>query len=214
MNAIAVIGEQLLQPVEVRARRVAQRIDQLRRRGDRRLHRRVLAVEDAQRVGVQPPLRVVVEQLAVPLEMRDQRARCARRSSASPIELISSRDAVEPEPAPQPRQHHDLLGVDVGPGKAERLDVELVELAVAALLRALVAEHRPGGPHALRPLVGQVVLDRRAHDARGRLGAQRQALAVQPSSNVYISFSTTSVTSPIARTNSGVASTIGVRRLR
>ncbi len=52
-------------------------------------------------------------------------------------------DAVgEAELAPQPREHHDLLGVDVGPGEAERLDVELVELAVAALLRALVAEHR------------------------------------------------------------------------
>ena len=34
------------------------------------------------------------------------------------------------------------------------------------------------------------------------------------SSNVYISFSTTSVTSPMARTNSGVDSTSGTRRLR
>ncbi len=111
-------------------------------------------------------------------------------------------------------QHHDLLGVDVGPGKAQRLDVELVKLAVAALLRALVAEHRARGPHALRPLVGQIVLDRRAHDAGGGLRAQRQAVAVERSSKVYISFSTTSVTSPIARTNSGVDSTIGMRMLR
>ena len=34
------------------------------------------------------------------------------------------------------------------------------------------------------------------------------------SSNVYISFSTTSVTSPMPRTNSGVGSTIGTRMLR
>jgi hypothetical protein len=34
------------------------------------------------------------------------------------------------------------------------------------------------------------------------------------SSNVYISFSTTSVCSPMPRTNSGVGSTIGTRRLR
>ena len=111
---------------------------------------------------------------------RSSSARCARRSSASPIELIVSRDAVgEAERAPQPREHHDLLGVDVGAGEAERLDVELVELPVAALLRPLVAEHRAAGPHALRPLVGERVLDRGADDAGGRLGTQRQALAVQ-----------------------------------
>ena len=73
-----------------------------------------------------------------------------------------------------------MLGVDVGAGKAQRLDVELVKLAVAAPLRPLVAEHRAGSPDALRPLVSQVVLDRRTHDAGGRLGTQGQALAVQP----------------------------------
>ena len=66
-----------------------------------------------------------------------------------------------------------------GPGEAQRLDVELMKLPVAALLRPLVAEHRPRGPYALRPLVGQVVLDGGADDAGGRLGTQRQALAVQ-----------------------------------
>ena len=76
-------------------------------------------------------------------------------------------------------RHRDLLGVDVRAGEAERLDVELMELAIAALLRTLVAEHRSRRPHAKRPLVCQVVLDRRADDARCRFGTQRQALAVQ-----------------------------------
>ena len=88
-------------------------------------------------------------------------------------------DAGQPERLPQSREHHDLLGVDVGAGEAQRFGVDLVELPIAALLRALVAEHRAAGPHALRALVGQVVLDRRAHDAGGRLRAQRQRLAVQ-----------------------------------
>ena len=80
---------------------------------------------------------------------------------------------------PQAREHHDLLGVGVGALEAERLGVDLVELPVAALLRALVAEHRPARPHALRALVGEVVLDRRAHDAGRGLRAQRQGLAVE-----------------------------------
>ena len=63
-----------------------------RRRGGRascgapaidRLHRRILAVEDAQRIGVQPALRVGVERVRMALEIRDQLRRDARaRSSA------------------------------------------------------------------------------------------------------------------------------------
>ena len=60
------------------------------------------------------------------------------------MELIVQRDAVaRPSALPQPREHHDLLGVDVRAREAERLDVELVELAVAALLRALVRNIGP-----------------------------------------------------------------------
>ena len=102
---------------------------------------------------MQPALRVVVERVRVPLEMRDQRVAMRAALAGIADRIDRERDAGEAERAPQPRQHDDLLGVDVGPGEAERLDVELVELAIAALLRALVAEHRPAGPDALRPLV-------------------------------------------------------------
>ena len=96
-------------------------------------------------------------------------------------------------------QHHHLLGVDVRAREAERLDVELVELPVAALLRALVAEHRSGEPHALRPLVESGCA--RSPRARCRAVASGRSVRLSPdslSSNVYISFSTTSVASPIA----------------
>ena len=153
----------------MRARVVAETVDELRRAVDHRLHRRVLAVEDAQRIRVQPAPRVVVERRSrCARSSAISSARCARRSSRSPIELIcSAMPSARPERPPQPREHHHLLGVDVRAREAERFDVELVELPVAALLRALVPEHRPAGPHALRPLVDQVVLDRRAHDAGG-----------------------------------------------
>ena len=75
--------------------------------------------------------------------------------------LVGIADRVDREPdalgetelTPQARQHDDLLGVDVRAGEAERLDVELMELPVAALLRALVAEHRAARPHALGTLI-------------------------------------------------------------
>src|SRR5207244_5295167 len=89
-------------------------------------------------------------------------------------------DAVEPETAPQTRQHDDLLHVDVRAGEAQGLDVILMKLAVASLLRTLVAQHRTRHPYTLWALVGEVVLDRSAHDAGGRLGTQGEALAVQP----------------------------------
>jgi hypothetical protein len=93
---------------------------------------------------------------------------------------------VSPERLPQPRKHHDLLGVHVRPLEAERLDVELVELALAALLRALVAEHGARGPHPHRPVVEEVVLDRRAHDAGRRFRPERQALPVAILENVHL----------------------------
>ena len=108
-------------------------------------------------------------------------SRCARRSSGWPRLLSSSRTSRptdQAELAPQRAHHQDHLGVDVRAGKAERLDVELVELAVAALLRPLVAEHRPHRPQAQRAVVERVVLDHRAHDAGGGLGAQRELVAV------------------------------------
>ena len=95
-------------------------------------------------------------------------------------------DVVEPEPLPQAREHHDLLGIDVRPLEAQRLDVELVELALAPLLRALVAEHRAHGPHAHRAVVEEVVLDRRAHDAGGRHGTQGEAVAVAVLEHVHL----------------------------
>ena len=176
----AMVGEQLPQPVEMRARIGGQALEELRRAFDQILHRRVLAVENAQRIGVQTALRVVVEQRGMPLEVLDQvgavRAPLVRVADRIEGEVNAVGKA---ETSPQPREQHDLLGVDVGSGEAQRLDVELVELAVAALLRPLVAEHRARRPHPLRPFVGEVVLDRGADDAGGRLRTQRQALAVQ-----------------------------------
>ena len=67
----------------------------------------------------------------------------------------------------------DHLGVGQRLGRADQLDVDLVELAVAALLRPLVAEHRAGAEHLLRQRLGQPVGHQGAADAGGGFRPQR-----------------------------------------
>ena len=96
---------------------------------------------------------------------------------------------VERAEAPQPQHHpghaelpeqvaeqHDHLGVGERRGGPDRLDPELVELAVAPRLRALVAEERPdvGELHRLRQFV-HPVLEVGAADRRRPLRPQGQA---------------------------------------
>ena len=120
-------------------------------------------------------------------------------------------DAGQAEIVPQALAHHDDLGIRIRTREAERLDADLVELAIAAALRTLVTEHRADVPQALRAVVQHVVLDRRAHDGRGIFRAHRQVFAVQRVGEAVHLFSTMSVTSPMPRVKSCVCSTIGVR---
>ena len=66
----------------------------------------------------------------------------------------------------------DDLGVGQRFGGADQFGADLVELAVAALLRALVAEHRAGVEHLLRQRLGQPVGHQRAAYAGGAFGPQ------------------------------------------
>ncbi len=61
-----------------------------------------------------------------------------------------------------------------------------MELPVAPLLRALVAEHGACVPQPLAAVVQDAVLDPRAHDARGLLRPQRQAVAVAIGEGVHL----------------------------
>ena len=62
-----------------------------------------------------------------------------------------------------------------GPAKPMRLDIELMELAIAALLRLLVPEHRADAPELVARTAQHAVGDGGAHDAGRGLGAQREA---------------------------------------
>jgi hypothetical protein len=83
-EGLAGVAQHLLHALEMRQRLGAQVIDQLRRAENQFLQRRVLAVEDAQRVAVQAPPAVLVEQFAVLLEIAISSARWRASARADP----------------------------------------------------------------------------------------------------------------------------------
>ena len=72
------------------------------------------------------------------------------------------------------RAERDHLDVGERLGSADQLDADLVELAQPALLRPLVAKHRPGVEALERPALAQGAADHRARDARRVLRPERE----------------------------------------
>jgi hypothetical protein len=89
------------------------------------------------------------------------------------------RYAVEAEVAPQTRAHQDLFGINVGAGKAERFDADLMKLTITPFLRSLVPEHLAHIVEPLRLLRHEIVLDGGAYAAGGTFGTQCQCFAVE-----------------------------------
>jgi hypothetical protein len=96
--------------------------------------------------------------------------RCPARRVTHRVE--EQREPLEAEGAVEAVGERDHLDVDTGIVDAQRLDADLPVLAVAALLRTLVAKVRREVPHL--PRRRRVVLHEGAHDRRGPLGAQRE----------------------------------------
>ena len=71
----------------------------------------------------------------------------------------------------------DYLGIRQGFGWSDQLGADLMKLAVATLLRALVAEHRPGVEHLLGQRLSEPVAHQGTTDARRALWPQRDAFA-------------------------------------
>ncbi|EWS63466.1 hypothetical protein Y695_03301 [Hydrogenophaga sp. T4] len=172
--------EQATQAVEVVQRLWPQVVHQARRSVDERLHRRVLGVQDAQRVAVQTAPRVFIELVSMTFQVGDQRLAVrltlGRLAQAVDFQL----DAFQPQFGPEVAGEHDQFGVHIGTDEAQRLGAELVKLAVTAALRALMAEHRPHVIQALATVVQQRMLDRRPHHTGGVFRAQGELLAVEP----------------------------------
>ena len=146
-------------------------VEQARGAIDERAHLFALAVQDAQRIGLQSPTAVFVKRRAVRGEVIDQALTIglARIQRAQRIEL--ERETPDAQLPPQARAHENNLGIHVRALQPERLDADLVKLPIAPFLRTLVAEHGTRIPKALNLIVKQTVLDARAHGSGSALGA-------------------------------------------
>ncbi len=164
---------------EVVGARLAQVLGDPRGRGVHLGHRRVLRVEQAERVALQALAlggRQAIGAFAVVRGQRLDVGGPAGRVADRVERHLDVRQARVPE---EPRRELDDLRIDRRTRVADRLDVELPELAVAPGLRPVVAEHRTGlgQLHRLRPGL-HPVLDVGADDAGGRLRPERPRLAV------------------------------------
>ncbi len=112
----------------------------------------------------------------------------ARLAGAQAVELELDRIA-DAQFAPQAPGQHDQLGVDVRTVEVEHFDTDLVELAITAFLRTLVAEHRTDVPEFLNlATAGDAVLQHRAHTGRRAFRAQGQGVAVAVVEGVHLFF--------------------------
>jgi len=128
---------------------------------------------------MQPALAVGIELVAMLFQIGDQVGTMAGAFIRLAEGIDFQLDAGQAEVVPQASAHEDLLRVNIRSGIAERLHAHLVELAVAAFLRPLVAEHRPHVPELARAVIKQIVLEHGTHAGCRALRAQRQLLAVQ-----------------------------------
>ncbi len=156
-----------------------------RRIGGQLAYRGPLVVEHPQRVdlGATPGLLVEVE-----LEQEVLQQFPVLRTAA----VVAERGELEPEPVEPQRSETrvgdgDHLGVQRGVVDTDGLDPDLLQLAVAAGLRTLVAEERP----RVAQLDGQraaveAVFDHRAHHACGALGPQRHRAVAPVGEGVHL----------------------------
>src|SRR5208337_853087 len=131
-------GQKFLDGIEVCPAFIAQVIEAFRRRlGELRVN---FAVEQTQRIAIDAIVAVVAEFVpmrATPLHERLAKGRPALLASDR-INLNGERNF---ESATKLIDHYQQLGVAGRVGPSEYLDAELIELAIAALLRAFATEH-------------------------------------------------------------------------
>ena len=160
--------------------RLVQVVGEGRRVGVDRLVALVLAVEDAQRIALQALARILRRAWRCgPSSSRPAPCdrRCGSRGSPSELSLSTQRSRM-PSRSRMSAADRDHLDVGAGLGRAQHLEVDLVELALAALLRPLVAEHRPGGEELQRQLLGRAAVGHEgAADAGGVFRPQGERLA-------------------------------------
>ena len=143
-----------------------------------------LAVEHPQRI-LQVPLPVRRAQLVGPLgEIRAQQRDVPRPAHAVAHGVQLQGHLPQPEAGEEIVGQRDDLDIEVGVGRTERLDAQLVVLAVAPVLRVLVPERRRHVPRL--PRRHRVVLHVGPRNGGRPLGTQRHQLAVAILEDVHL----------------------------
>ena len=148
---------------------------------------RVLAVQDAQGVALQTVQTVGGEALFMAFQVGDEGA-----AIGLPALLVAQRVELERDVLGHAQlvqdvlaQRHDL-DIAHGLGGTQELDADLVELAQAALLRPLVAEHRAIVEELERQLLHHAAGDHGACHGRRVLGPQAELVAAAVLEDVHL----------------------------
>src|SRR5437667_414088 len=178
--------EQCLQHCEVFTSSIVEIAGEFRRGFYQMLETGILAVERAQRIGVQAAAGVFVQLIQVRFEVLHQIDSVPRPRFGVAYGVDMQFHVGDAELLPQTGEHDDLLGIDIRPGETHSLDVDLMELPISSLLWPLITEHWAAGPNFLGPLVEQTMLDCRTYDAGSRFRAQCEAVAVAVGEGVHL----------------------------
>src|SRR5216683_1213791 len=129
----------------MRAARIAEELLHLRRRRRHLLALGVLAVEDADRIGLDA-LAAILAEVGRPRAQIGLQCFAILRAAiavAQRIQMHFKRNAQYAQPA---IQQFNLLGVDARPRTSKGLDTDLGKLAIPPALLPLAAEHGPQIP--------------------------------------------------------------------
>ena len=177
----------LAQRVEKLPRGAVQAVGQQRRPGDDGAVALVLGIEDAQGIALQPRETVVGKPVAVFGEVLHQYfpVSVAAFAVAQGVQLQGDFFA-HPQRLQDVGPEGDDFHVGHGLGDAQHLHVDLVELALASLLRALVAEHRSAAEKFERQVLGEAVRQDGADHARRTLRAQGDAVSAAVLERIHL----------------------------
>jgi len=123
----------------------------------------VLGIQHPQGIGGDALLGIGIELIVVGLEPSHQLAPIAHPVVVGSQGVDLQLQTVHPQIRQQVPGHGNRFGIAGGVRHSQQLHANLVELALAALLGPLVAEHRPAIPEPLGPLGQEPMLNRCPH---------------------------------------------------